>query len=54
MNKLLLNIKGKLMAFGNIFKDNNDIHSEPQDESEKDEQERDTHSVHSDISEEDN
>ena len=25
MNKLLLNIKGKLMAFGNIFKDNNDI-----------------------------
>ena len=25
MNKLLLIIKGKLMAFGNIFKDNNDI-----------------------------
>ena len=25
MNKLLLNIKGKLMAFGNIFKDDNDI-----------------------------
>jgi hypothetical protein len=25
MNKLLLKIKGKLMAFGNIFKDDNDI-----------------------------
>ena len=25
MNKLLLNIKGKLMAFGNIFKDDNNI-----------------------------
>ena len=25
MNKLLLNLKGKLMAFANIFKDKNDI-----------------------------
>jgi hypothetical protein len=38
----------------NSSDDNNDIHSEPQDESEKDEQERETRSVHSDFSEEDN
>jgi|TARA_R110000796_G_scaffold30530_1_gene81506 hypothetical protein len=25
MNKLLLNLKSKIMAFGNIFKDDNDI-----------------------------
>jgi hypothetical protein len=41
-------------VYSNNSEDNNDIHSEPRDESDKDEQERDTHGMHSDISEEDN